>query len=462
MHLSAATSLNINEGGMLSIRSNDGQPVTTLSSGSVSETIQSDNQSFKISFGKDLNGKATLIIYANPENPQSLDLNVYGKSVQMTEDAVLTVTGGVDQPQALFQSGVLGTVTIDGQKLPSGGTYSMSSAPVAPAPDINAPREELFMAPENPAPTPSSNPSSSGDSSASDQNLGGLSPAGDRFGIPSGRQRVKSLDGTHVPSAGGDSFKLGGGGSTDYQGLLVREVEGDVMYSKSGADPMEMLRNGVETPRLKPGDIIPPGAQIRTGPNSKVIATPFPGVAIQLQQNTTFGVPVSTLLKQNGSTKRQFEGYVTKGGVLSAIKGIPPQDIDFKIRTPQGVAAARGTVYAVYTDGTRTLVVTEEGNVLVFTPDGVISINVESGKKAILTRNENGEYTQEEFDADSEELQLLENFLNAVQQYLDDVTSGLPPGDYVVDLPGNPFDDLVDTLDPVLNPEDITPTLPAP
>ncbi len=491
-HPASAASLNINETGQLSIRSNDGQPVSTLASGSVSEAVQADNQAFKVSFGKDLNGNSTLIVYPNPENPQSLDLTIYGKPVQMTQDAVLTVTGGVNSPQATFQSGVLGTITIDGNDLPAGGTYALNGAPVVSAPTTPTPtvttpsrtpkptssasapsyntNEELFEAPANPSPTPSSSSASSpssGNSQSEGQNMRGLAPAGDRFGISSNRQRVNSLDGNQVPTGGGDSFKLGGGtaqtGSNGQpvQGLLVREVEGDVMYSTSGADPMEMLRNGVQAPRLKPGDVIPAGAQIRTGPNSKVIATPFPGVAIQIQQNSSFGVPVSSLIQQNGNQKRQFEGYLTKGGVLSAIKGIPPQDIDFKIRTPQGVAAARGTVYGVYTMGNRTLVVSEEGTITVFNPDGsTATINVEAGEKAIITRNENGEYTQEIFDADSEELALLENFLNEVQKYLDDVTSGLPPGFYVVDLPGNPFDDLVDALDPVLDPDSITPTLP--
>jgi hypothetical protein len=481
----AATSLQIKEGGYLSINSADGQAVTSLASGSVSETIQSDNQSFKVSYGKDLKGNSTLIIYADPENPQSLDLNVYGRAVQMTEDAVLTITGGVRSPQAVYQAGVLGTVTIDGNTLPSGGTYTndavaysnntlplttiaptTSSAantvtsdtgesPMAPVPASTQPREELFQAPENP-------PSASGSNQTNGEKVGALTASGDRWGVTSSRSRVKTLDGQVVPSTGGDSYEIGKGGQASaatpgagYQGLVVREVHGDAMYSRSGVDPMDMLRNGTETPRLKPGDVIPPGAQIRTGPNSKVIATPFPGVAIQIQQNTSFGVPVSSIIRQNGSAKRQFEGYLTKGGVLSAIKGIPPEDIDFKIRTPQGVAAARGTVYATYTDGNRTLVVTEEGSIILFTPDGTITITVETGNKAIITRNENGEYTQEEYGAGSEELQLLEDFLADVQQYLDDETSGLPPGNYVVDLPGNPFDDLVDTLDPVLNPEDI-------
>jgi len=470
--LEAATNLIINDSEMMVISNQAGEVVNTLPSGSVSERIQADNQAFKISFGKDLNGVATTIIYPDPENPQSLNLNVFGEQVDMTEDAVLTITGGVQSPNARFQSGVLGTVTIGGTILEAGGTYasnsgysapapspasnpasapavsSNSSPASAPAPATSSSSPSRASAPSAPAPAASdyddsyqaalepSQPSASG--GGADDEFHGRTPRPDRFGNPKSRVRMPTVGGQLVSSAGEGSFQRSGE-PTVYEGLKVREVVGDAMISMNGQDPMDNLRNGVDAPRLKPGDRIPPGARIRTGPNSKVIASVFPGVIIQVQQNSDFGIPVAEYEQRGNRLRHEFEGDLKQGGVLSAIKDIPSDDIDFKIRTPQGVAAARGTVFASYTTGNFTLTVSQEGNILVQSADATISITVIPGTKAVVTALANGSFTQEEFDATSEELAVLENFIQAVQDYISqqDIDPTSPgSGGVVLDLSG--------------------------
>ncbi|MEO0453133.1 MAG: FecR family protein [Verrucomicrobiota bacterium] len=400
-----ATELGINQAGFLEITSSAGEIVDTLPSGSISTLIQSDNQSFKVSYGKDLNGQKTLIIYPDPENPQSLELTVFGKSATLTEDAVLTIVGE-DQ----FQAGVLGTVIVDGQDLSGGKNQSIGSSPANIAPAITG-RDPLL---------------------ASDDEESSVSAP-----VVSQMQIEEDDDFTDNVSSSEQEYidKYDGG-------LYVHKVEGDA-YLTGTSQPIQA------------GDSIPEGSQLTTGPSSTVVASPFPGAVVQIQQNTNIAFSSSKYEKASSSSdKNEFKAYLTNGGILNAIKGLDPSEVDFEIRTPQGVAAARGTVFAVYTDGIRTLVVTGEGTVLVVTQDGTFTLDLNSGNKVVLTDDQGNEI--EEFPANSAELQIIEDFFNSVQPFIDNPGTFTGPPTVLPDA----VDKFFELLDPILGPEDITPTLP--
>jgi hypothetical protein len=135
----SANQLSINTLGELIVSDNTGKALKTLGHGSVGEVIRTDEQSFKISYGKNLQGNATVILYASPEEPRPLAFIYNGKEITLTSDAVLTIV--FDDNGGVLQSGVLGQVTVDNEKISpasrmrisNSGTLIANVEPIAPA-----------------------------------------------------------------------------------------------------------------------------------------------------------------------------------------------------------------------------------------------------------------------------------------------------------------------------------------
>jgi len=107
---------------------------------------------------------------------------------------------------------------------------------------------------------------------------------------------------------------------------------------------------------LHKGQILPIGSTVRTGDDGTAILTTTPDSVIKINE--------LAFTKTNGSiTERKARLDLTSGAVSAMIDPSTPTITDFKIQTPQGVASARGTFYAVTVVHGKTFVSVDHGKV---------------------------------------------------------------------------------------------------
>jgi len=115
---------------------------------------------------------------------------------------------------------------------------------------------------------------------------------------------------------------------------------------------------GNPTP-VEKGDKVAVGSTIRTGADSRAVIVITPRSAIRVSENSE--VIVETV-DEEASPKRVMIDL--KAGSLGALlKPNAAGELDFKVRTPSGVAAARGTFYAVVVEDGKGYAQVKEGRV---------------------------------------------------------------------------------------------------
>ncbi len=130
-------------------------------------------------------------------------------------------------------------------------------------------------------------------------------------------------------------------------------------------------------PLLK-GDVVTLGSRIVTGPDGRVALTPLPGVNALI-------TPDTDLLLESASESPQPDGTTAVAATLDLKQGAIVTDIlrqegvtyDYNVRTPRGLAGARGTNYTVGVNaaGIETVVVSE----------GSITFNLLDGRQIAVT-----------------------------------------------------------------------------
>lgn len=144
---------------------------------------------------------------------------------------------------------------------------------------------------------------------------------------------------------------------------VTREVVGKVEY---------LLPDSSEYGELKPGQQLPTGSKVRTGPKSTALITVTPGVAMNVAENTSV-ILTGMEFDQEGEKvkKRRANIKLSEGTISTLIDRSTPEATDFKVTTPQGTVAARGTYYGVTVKDGETFVQCEEGKVGVSSDDSV-------------------------------------------------------------------------------------------
>jgi hypothetical protein len=136
--------------------------------------------------------------------------------------------------------------------------------------------------------------------------------------------------------------------------------------------------DGVEKP-LKVGDAVPIGSTVKTGAASRTVIKTTKQSAVRIAENSQ---AVFTDLSNSDATPKVLIDL--KAGSLGAL--IQPQAqavMDFKIKTPSGIAAARGTMYAVSVEDGKGFVKVEHGKVDV-TPLNVQKQQPQTGKVTVV------------------------------------------------------------------------------
>jgi hypothetical protein len=115
---------------------------------------------------------------------------------------------------------------------------------------------------------------------------------------------------------------------------------------------------------LHKGDRLAVGSTVRTGDDGTAVIVTTPGSAIQVGNDSAVRLSELAFAKAGGTvSQREAHLELTSGVVSALIDPRTPKITDFKIQTPQGVAAARGTFYAVLVYKGKTYVGVKEGKV---------------------------------------------------------------------------------------------------
>lgn len=136
---------------------------------------------------------------------------------------------------------------------------------------------------------------------------------------------------------------------------VVDSVSGTVEFAPPGSASYSPL---------KKGQTLDVGSTIRTEDDGTAIITTTPGSAIQVGNNSNLRLTALAFAKSGTTvTQRQAHIDLTSGVVSALIDPSTPKITDFKVQTPQGGAAARGTFYAVAVVNGKTYVSVNQGKV---------------------------------------------------------------------------------------------------
>jgi hypothetical protein len=136
----------------------------------------------------------------------------------------------------------------------------------------------------------------------------------------------------------------------------VQSLKGSVEFAEPGSSKFQPLKEGME---------ILPGSTVVTKKASEAVIVTVPGAAIQVAENTE--VVLQMMYFEPGAAKgikdRKTLVDLKKGTISALIDPKKSPQTDFRIKTPQGVAAARGTFYGVTVKNGQTFVAVKHGKV---------------------------------------------------------------------------------------------------
>ena len=178
---------------------------------------------------------------------------------------------------------------------------------------------------------------------------------------------------------------------------IVLKVKGTVTVIAAGQ---------TEPVTLKVGDKLPQGATIVTGADSEVDVQAFNGAVATIKSGSTVNLEKLSVTTSGGVVTKQTALLNLKvGAIYSNIDPANHNINDYGIRTPKGVAAARGTTYGVQVkaDGTVQLFVTTSAVTFYNTSTGK-SVTVPAGSAikvsptGVVSSISIGDLVQEEFN----------------------------------------------------------------
>lgn len=127
----------------------------------------------------------------------------------------------------------------------------------------------------------------------------------------------------------------------------------------SVGDVQVIAKAGDAPVAVKPGDIVAVGSTITTGAGARAVIVITPRSAIRIAENSEVVIEIvdETVLPKKVTVD-------LKDGSLSALlKPNAAGELDFQVRTPSGVAAARGTFFSVAVKDGKGFAQVKEGRV---------------------------------------------------------------------------------------------------
>jgi hypothetical protein len=136
---------------------------------------------------------------------------------------------------------------------------------------------------------------------------------------------------------------------------VVRKIDGYAEYAEPGSTEFQPLQVSKK---------IKVGTTIKTAEKSEVVLRVVPGAAMKIAEKTTVTLD-NMAFEGSGAnvTSRTANINLSEGTVSALLDKTDPKGTDFKIKTPQGSAAARGTFYGVSVKDGQSYVRVQEGSV---------------------------------------------------------------------------------------------------
>lgn len=141
-------------------------------------------------------------------------------------------------------------------------------------------------------------------------------------------------------------------------GLARAEPESGTVTVADG-DVKSVPEGGGEGTEVKGGDKVAVGTTIVTGAASRAVIVITPRSAIRVGENSE--VLIAEVDEE--STPQKVLVDVKDGGLAALLKPNAAGEMDFRIKTPTGIAAARGTFYAVVVEDGKGYAQVKEGRV---------------------------------------------------------------------------------------------------
>ena len=137
---------------------------------------------------------------------------------------------------------------------------------------------------------------------------------------------------------------------------------------------------------LVEGMSLPAGSTITTGAGSEVQVQPFAGGLASVAQNSTVALEELSVNKDSSGvvTKQTATLNLKSGNLVSTLDPSRKSINNYGVRTPKGVAAARGTVYSVTVSQTGSTVATLSGTVTLTPVGGGTPIVIDIGSGMIV------------------------------------------------------------------------------
>jgi hypothetical protein len=295
-----------------------GERVAQLPVPSISQPVTVGATSFQVSYGRDANNMLTAILAPNPSQPQDLHFNVLNKSVDTDKQAVVTLTFSPGINKVSVDPGYVGLVQVNSHSVKHrevADTYVPAPAPAPAKTDDVIPKGTPMV--DDSAVIADVSPSAPMADASATYTLN--SPSAPKQQQLFWSEPVTSPDGT-VPPVATNQMKL-------------VEVQGPVSIKTASG----------ETKEGEEGMLIPSGATILTAPDSSAAvfmggvnsARLLPNSEAQITQHLSGSVRNTTI-------------DLHQGTVFSRVGHRPGETQDYEVRTPEGVAAARGTEFADY------------------------------------------------------------------------------------------------------------------
>lgn len=128
---------------------------------------------------------------------------------------------------------------------------------------------------------------------------------------------------------------------------------------------------------------VPQGALIQTGADTQLLLEAFPGAVATIGSNSEVAVEKLAVTKQGTAISSQESLLDLKSGsIVSTIDPAKKAISHYGVRTPKGIATARGTVFGVAVSVTGTSVATLNGSVTLNLGNGV-SVSIPVGTAAV-------------------------------------------------------------------------------
>ena len=153
--------------------------------------------------------------------------------------------------------------------------------------------------------------------------------------------------------------------------VVKKSGQGEASFTPPGAAKIVIQSAG--------GEIIPEHSLIETGPGAELMIETFAGAVATVRQNS------SLVIDELSSTTRKARLNLKSGNIVSTLDPARRSNTDYGVVTPNGVAAARGTVYSVKVvpsggAGANTSVATLSGTVIIDRGPGFAPLQVPFGQ----------------------------------------------------------------------------------